>query len=616
MSKRNPLCEEGWHTTGTLKVLPTVKSVARRLEADKRVLMHEFNPSIPGGWWSYDAVWATDDGARVRARVQFHDQHPNEPADPGWESIPPMEYDPEATPLKGFFNVYAVADRPWKETWPSPLGVFLAKKDEASYATLSYDTCNNIGLRGAQTFGPHLQTLSSLPCLVTVFTHDDGWARVRLSDETLFRDTPLIPRLPASLHGRVLDCRIHGEETRQKLNKSLARYGAELPRGGAAIVLSAPRRKGIPASELSFPMTPAFTEGGNITPLVESLVKLFRAQIMEVDKGAMEELEERWTLFTPEESESETITELAAAKAYIEEQNARIDGLTELLEGQQAFLGMQNEVLLRTREVLAEAESSAEVALQGWAAARGELEDLQQATLDGDLGRALQEAVSAQEEAEGNAEAAEELLDEQHAALMALRQENDLLRRELARSGGTFAELEEAVEAEAAQVEPGNWDDLLVWARTLDHVVLGNVESEIDKLRGYEAEKAFIHRSWEALRSLEDYARLKKEAGADALPHFRAYLERATTGYLIPRTRYSTNESKSVLMNGRMVAARTLPVPRQVSESGRILMEAHIRIGSGKPPAPRMHFHDDTSGETGKIYVGHLGPHLLNYQSA
>jgi hypothetical protein len=44
-------------------------------------------------------------------------------------------------------------------------------------------------------------------------------------------------------------------------------------------------------------------------------------------------------------------------------------------------------------------------------------------------------------------------------------------------------------------------------------------------------------------------------------------------------------------------------------------MEAHIRIGSGKPPAPRMHFHDDTSGSTGKIYVGHLGPHLPNYQT-
>jgi hypothetical protein len=28
-----------------------------------------------------------------------------------------------------------------------------------------------------------------------------------------------------------------------------------------------------------------------------------------------------------------------------------------------------------------------------------------------------------------------------------------------------------------------------------------------------------------------------------------------------------------------------------------------------------MHFHDDTNGATGKIYVGHLGPHLPNYQT-
>jgi hypothetical protein len=69
------------------------------------------------------------------------------------------------------------------------------------------------------------------------------------------------------------------------------------------------------------------------------------------------------------------------------------------------------------------------------------------------------------------------------------------------------------------------------------------------------------------------------------------------------------------MMNSRFVAARTLPVPREVDPSGRIVMEAHIRIGSGKPPAPRMHLHDDTSGETGKIYIGHLGPHLPNYQT-
>jgi hypothetical protein len=47
-----------------------------------------------------------------------------------------------------------------------------------------------------------------------------------------------------------------------------------------------------------------------------------------------------------------------------------------------------------------------------------------------------------------------------------------------------------------------------------------------------------------------------------------------------------------------------------VDPSGRIFMDSHIRLELGGSPSPRSHFHDDTSGATGKIYIGWFGDHL------
>jgi hypothetical protein len=226
---------------------------------------------------------------------------------------------------------------------------------------------------------------------------------------------------------------------------------------------------------------------------------------------------------------------------------------------------------------------------------------------DSDLGREM----AAREAAEEEVELAEELLDAQQHDVRTLRQEVSSLRRELARLNSTFELTHDTVQESA----PETWDEFFARATSLEYVVLGPVHGEVDKLRGHTSERRWIQRSWEALQALEEYARMKKERGVEEVPHFHAYLSDPRAECVIPSTRYSKVDSKGVMMNSRFVAARTLPVPREVDPSGRIVMEAHIRIGSGKPPAPRMHLHDDTSGETGKIYIGHLGPHLPNYQT-
>ena len=71
-------------------------------------------------------------------------------------------------------------------------------------------------------------------------------------------------------------------------------------------------------------------------------------------------------------------------------------------------------------------------------------------------------------------------------------------------------------------------------------------------------------------------------------------------------------ESGYVKDNPDRSRERTLPVDTAVHRSGQTPMLAHIAIASERP-APRMYFHDATTGEddgvTGKIHIGFLGPH-------
>ena len=69
-------------------------------------------------------------------------------------------------------------------------------------------------------------------------------------------------------------------------------------------------------------------------------------------------------------------------------------------------------------------------------------------------------------------------------------------------------------------------------------------------------------------------------------------------------------EGEGVLNNDRLRAQRLLPVDRAVDPSGHIEMLAHLKISQGQGRlTPRMYFHDDTRGVTGKVHIGFVGPH-------
>lgn len=138
----------------------------------------------------------------------------------------------------------------------------------------------------------------------------------------------------------------------------------------------------------------------------------------------------------------------------------------------------------------------------------------------------------------------------------------------------------------------------------LDFVVVG--EAAIDHVELLDTES---HRSvwaetlWNALSALSDYAKAKAD-GFDG--DIAAWLEQSDTHPVD----YSSTESGSVRTNRKYKAARNFAIPVDVDPSGRKEMFAHVRIGSGKPPAPRMHLFDDTRGSSRKVHIGYVGPHL------
>lgn len=59
-----------------------------------------------------------------------------------------------------------------------------------------------------------------------------------------------------------------------------------------------------------------------------------------------------------------------------------------------------------------------------------------------------------------------------------------------------------------------------------------------------------------------------------------------------------------------MKQVRTFHLPEELG-GGRAVMNEHIRIGSGRGKAARLHYLDDTE-KSGLLVIGYVGEHLKN----
>lgn len=142
----------------------------------------------------------------------------------------------------------------------------------------------------------------------------------------------------------------------------------------------------------------------------------------------------------------------------------------------------------------------------------------------------------------------------------------------------------------------------------LEHVVFTGDEEITLALDEHNDTGVWAAKSWQALTALEDYARFKADV------HFKGNVDRylhATPpgGRGFPAQRHAQDESESVKKNPHLRSARTFYVPRRVDPTCQSFMAAHFKIAQYARISPRLHYCDATTVD-GKIYVGHLGPHL------
>ena len=143
-------------------------------------------------------------------------------------------------------------------------------------------------------------------------------------------------------------------------------------------------------------------------------------------------------------------------------------------------------------------------------------------------------------------------------------------------------------------------------AAHLEHVVIHpQAPRDVDRMDQSPAAELWGQRLLNHLRALDAYAEAKG-------PGFQIWCETSGHPRAISSKFISMTESQTVTTSPRLRDCRVLPVDPAVEPSGCIEMFAHLKpVQGGGTQIPRVYFHDDTKGVTGKIHVGFIGPHDL-----
>ncbi len=186
---------------------------------------------------------------------------------------------------------------------------------------------------------------------------------------------------------------------------------------------------------------------------------------------------------------------------------------------------------------------------------------------------------------------------------------NDKLRRRANWLQRRLPVADQHVEDEDDVEAPEFVAEVIELARTrLKHVVIGPTDQEAAELDVHASASLCAAKAWDALLALEAFA-AARSSGAFA-GGFRQWCLQPDDGHAVSAQAVAMGESETVDSNPDLRAKRVFPVPRDVVPDGQAYMAAHIKLLKRGDVAPRLHFHDDSGGATGKVYVGYIGRHL------
>lgn len=170
-----------------------------------------------------------------------------------------------------------------------------------------------------------------------------------------------------------------------------------------------------------------------------------------------------------------------------------------------------------------------------------------------------------------------------------------------------IGEVPEALEQQVAEAPiVSSCADALNLAEQLENIMVHpDSPRDIDRMDQSPDAELWGQRLWTHLQSLDAYA-TEKGAG------FKTWCENSGHPLAISPKFIAMTESETVCNNPRLRDRRLLPIDSRVNPSGKIEMLAHIKsVQGGGMQIPRIYFHDDTKGATGKVHVGFVGPHDL-----
>ena len=145
----------------------------------------------------------------------------------------------------------------------------------------------------------------------------------------------------------------------------------------------------------------------------------------------------------------------------------------------------------------------------------------------------------------------------------------------------------------------------------LEHLVIPKAaERELESLDAAQGSENWAQKAWDGLRALNEYAENAEEFSGG----FWEWCEHGRPVYSWPATqkKLAMRESRTVMESRDLRAKRLFQISREVKGDGRVHMYAHLKVAEGGGDnIPRIYFHDDARGETGKVHVGFIGPHRL-----
>lgn len=134
---------------------------------------------------------------------------------------------------------------------------------------------------------------------------------------------------------------------------------------------------------------------------------------------------------------------------------------------------------------------------------------------------------------------------------------------------------------------------------------------EIDDIDTAPTAYAWGNTTWRGLRALAAYAE-DRAAGWNKGGFWEWCLEGGPLTWPATTKKLSMSEGETVQNSTKLKRTRVFEVDSALGRSGEITMLAHLKISEGGGNlAPRVYFHDDTGGATGKVHVGLVGPHYL-----